>query len=1463
MADKITQVYNAYKADGATRAKSEQQFRNWMYGDNYRRGVWNDLRKQGASVGTFEHFTEALGYKMNPKVKSKVAKQAIQYGAPKVPDNWGQMDTGRVFANDEMEQQLDTQRDNQASSNAKKTGSDEPIVQRAKEKVNRRKLKEASTSNNILGSFANDKTFTPTLKEKDAPAQMFRESELGDGYVLDYGKKDPKAGEVSIELERKMRDDADREAQKLNQQIIESLSEETEARARKKQRETIRKEMGYASTDANEGMGALFGGIRRANIEHGTEDEYVDAYLKAMNTPEFKSKVEEAAKKAGVDPEYLYNNHVLPRAKEDIRNHLIENGTPKNTADYIMQGALDGIAGNMFKRGLMTADQRTIMDEATAKKAEQIDDERKKNGFFSTATLTSAGRTTMGMAADAAAFAGAGKIAGGMMSGLSYGVNLITKTPLGKRLFGSVIGTSAKALEKKFGAEGAARIANFVGNNNGFWKTLLTTGSKNTMQSGLTLANYNVMQYMTGEGYDKMEKGTTFADYIIGMVDAGNSGFKTGLLFGAVGSVGGTLGRNVGITGTEANMIERLKHGVRKAAVKTGTFVAESLAFRTEQMAEEWAKDNKINFVDNFVEGALENLSIKLGSAMGGGKVAHFKPSHILRGLVFAEGNSGLKLTKEERSEFMSNTKAKSLLEACEALEPNHKTQGEGLAMEVSTPANGQSAYEARQETANKKQIELSERTSGGQAVGKLQQFLDDKTISWTLRQKVAAALGGTMSNSRPRTDRVSVTGNGGKFSVSEYSKDGELLNTKEYNDKDGAEAAKQEIYLKRQDRDFKNAYLSAMRISTEDEKQECIEKAAEELGYKSAAEMLLESARRSDEGDNELDKEIGDAYKRIAEQMEGAKAKRVLDIQREVGEEFGVDLDKAMDKDYSKRNSVEEQAIEEFKKRLTVLSEDKNDMEQRTTTASQEGSDLAEQTDIEDSTDFTEKAQAVNDRQASAHAAWDEFVKNSPDLEEWMKSNPDFDIADLRENFGDNVADRWAEVQAADSMKAGFVDHVGQSIEDVVKNQVGQAKFTGTMQDKEGVKVVTDNSVTVFADKDGNEYTLVGGDVIVDSAGDGSYSAGKSGLVIFRDKDGNLIQRTNFDGLNEVGTFSLEDYANRIRTTLQEQKTAEIQSTETPLPESQKKEMSKEEMPSEAPKSEEPKEEDFIRNSNSEEKLSSEKDEWGNPLIKASDGSVDFGEISEGYGLQAAPIRLSLGENKKNPETGKDEGYGLLHIEARHGDQIRKAGFNSVEEFVESIARDYTEIREGVKIGTTQTYLIVKKDGHANTLYIELSRDGKYWNVNSAGIFKEKYVNRKNEIKPEPTVGSSTSTDTTGVNHGLNEGATVTSGNSPMISDGKDTTKSSDLQEGNETLTVKEGAEAPKNYELNDIPMDSEGEPIYEQVPKERTAQDLFDKLGDGNVAHDYAQIRIESAGKELKEAKKKEPKIGAKINE
>ena len=94
-----------------------------------------------------------------------------------------------------------------------------------------------------------------------------------------------------------------------------------------------------------------------------------------------------------------------------------------------------------------------------------------------------------------------------------------------------------------------------------------------------------------------------------------------------------------------------------------------------------------------------------------------------------------------------------------------------------------------------------------------------------------------------------------------------------------------------------------------------------------------------------------------------------------------------------------------------------------------------------------------------------------------------------------------------------------------------------------------------------------------------------------------------------------------------------------------------------------------------------------------------------------------------------KGNGYGLRHIEARHGDQIRKAGFSSVEEFVKYVASNYD--KHNIKIGKkrangVETYLIQAEDEHSNVLYVELSKDGSYWNVNSGGIFRKGYAEKK-----------------------------------------------------------------------------------------------------------------------------------------
>lgn len=211
--------------------------------------------------------------------------------------------------------------------------------------------------------------------------------------------------------------------------------------------------------------------------------------------------------------------------------------------------------------------------------------------------------------------------------------------------------------------------------------------------------------------------------------------------------------------------------------------------------------------------------------------------------------------------------------------------------------------------------------------------------------------------------------------------------------------------------------------------------------------------------------------------------------------------------------------------------------------------------------------------------------------------------------------------------------------------------------------------------------------------------------------------------------------------------------------------------------------------------RLSNETDENGRQFILSSDGQLAFGRIDAESGLKEAPIRLSIGENYIGTD-GKNHGYGLLHIEAGHGDQIRNAGYISVEQFVESVAKNYTDIREGALIGNKQTYILEVPDEHNNTLFIQLSNDGTYWNVNSAGIFKKKYSRRKHKVYSVPAVGESTDTNTSEVNSGISKGATAPAGNS---STHKDNISSPNSQTINENTTSIQGLDGYTRSDITD----------------------------------------------------------------
>ena len=173
--------------------------------------------------------------------------------------------------------------------------------------------------------------------------------------------------------------------------------------------------------------------------------------------------------------------------------------------------------------------------------------------------------------------------------------------------------------------------------------------------------------------------------------------------------------------------------------------------------------------------------------------------------------------------------------------------------------------------------------------------------------------------------------------------------------------------------------------------------------------------------------------------------------------------------------------------------------------------------------------------------------------------------------------------------------------------------------------------------------------------------------------------------------------------------------------------------------------------------KFSEELDQNGHPFILSSDGTTVFGEITKNSGLTAAPIKLNEGFNKTDEE-GNNIGYGLLHIQAGHGQQILEAGYPSVQKFVEDVCRNYKEIRIGRNRKSNQTYMLLElhDEKHKCTLYVELSHDGTYWNVNSGGIFRNKYTDKNDIVWPEPTVGSNANTDTAEVANNPTEVARV-----------------------------------------------------------------------------------------------------------
>ena len=268
------------------------------------------------------------------------------------------------------------------------------------------------------------------------------------------------------------------------------------------------------------------------------------------------------------------------------------------------------------------------------------------------------------------------------------------------------------------------------------------------------------------------------------------------------------------------------------------------------------------------------------------------------------------------------------------------------------------------------------------------------------------------------------------------------------------------------------------------------------------------------------------------------------------------------------------------------------------------------------------------------------------------------------------------------------------------------------------------------------------------------------------------------------------------------------------------------------------------------EEEERKERDENGQPFVVSSDGTTTFGEITEDTGLTAAPIKLSEGVAD---EMGN--GYGLRHIEARHGDQIRKAGFSSVEEFIEQVAKNYDVIKEGSDRNGNKTYRLLLTDKHNNTLMIELSKDGSYWNVNTAGVFKKSYGKDKKEVyNRHTTVKQSAETAETSQADEHSGTQSTSRMNVPTTSTDKGSEKAEKKQEKQSVFDKakeiadkeekKRKAEADKQkVDKQGNPIDAEGRLITEKV------EDISD-LSDDDFNNPTRSVELPKIPKNVDDA-------------
>ena len=1441
---KLKQIHNLLAQNGFAQDYStfEKKFAgNANYGN--RKKVYDLITENGGDIGgSYEDFMKRIQSKPKPKQQSTksqtTSQRAMQFGGRQLPKPKHAPSNASPFVQSLYAKDMAERGEQQPTD----------YVSKREDYTSPKAVQNMSRRSQMAGRNAAKSAAKEIDKQYMQSQPVMNTGTPADEYV----------GKTERQLEKQMSDAADQFVKNnMSSYIANAVSGEQDAALQR----------ALNATDNVPSMAGL-GGMGLM-VKGKTFNEQVDPDLMIKNlegnldknlqnifsNPQVAQKIEADAKNLGVSVD-TYIQRIVPSLRNSLANALNESeyqkALPKNMLDNVANRFINSnTLGKMIRLATQTRSQRVMNEQAMAATAAG------ENPYYKSGAIEDVAADVGGMVLDPV-FGGAAK--GGAL--------------VASKLVGSGAKTAAVmangTLAQRLGIQAAQTV---VGSG--------TTGLLFDSTSSV------VQNFSTGED-------TSLGNTLKVALGGGAKGALNFSIMGLTGLPLSQLGRGVGIK-AGGSFWGNVGRATGKVSLEAGKTYMEGMGMYLGSYAVgklEGAKDANGKPIEfDLFDGTLESLPTAIG----------FRVQHALGGLKGGRKNAKgedigwLGSTVANVKEFLTSDKVKT---SNMLMTEDERQQIFNSGAQNGVMRDGENIVSYAKRTKKNKLRYDDPRTyddpSGKESIesdvemmkNTYDQIMADPKVSWDAKAKFSAMVMGVMPESRPMMDYCTFTTEkvggdeaGVKKYINEYSADGTLLSKTSYDNTDKREQALYKMAMTREGQRLWNVMGTLVGIDKNN------------YDYQNA--FFTERVKDAKDGAEIQAFVDGMGTKGSAVEQEftnwvlnnGSVMKAIDAFAQESGMKKE-DIVKLMNKDPLHRTEEEQLLCVKLRRELEkqAFPADKVHEEQ----SNLEGKDVADDNSLGTEEPKTEAVAEQLDNLSKAEEGVealmrdnDVFGDNFKKMQEEGMTNPQ--IYDWMIQNGGMTQEQlkpFADYINANARVQGMQQRTQQKIEEIVGKVVHDWSYRGRMN---GVK--TDGEQVLYVeDRDGRRLMVGSGDVAFDSV-TGRAKEDVGDMLVCLDPETKELVYIKAEDVKFDGVQKPEDFANEYRQKLQEinsqpyneamQRQAERDAAKNQQ-ETNEGETKTEVAAPEAPMQEEENPELYKVADSLQGKI-------GQSLSKDEADSL----VSE-MENRAEPAReLELTPENWTAEFGEDGKVGTPIGEVKMGENQylklarlgRRGKLGMVKPTLENpdlIIEDASRAKEGDTTERGSSYVFVKsftgKDGERMYHFtsVTVQKDGKEVVISNQEksenrikkllqdgkvvfIKGESSLHPKAQIEesvPRSDSQGSTSSDNQTLGLGIN---------SPELSVDKDTNNSSNGNGNEGTLT-----HSAADYEKNDIPADKDGEPVYEQVPKERTVEDLFGKLGgDGNLAHSFAEAKVAEAEKEQKALLKKEPKMGTKINE